>query len=225
MRRLHRSRTNHIIGGVCGGLGDYFDLDPVLVRLIWLILILFGGVGLFLYLIAWVIIPVESESDQQEESESTVHTRGRLWWGLALVLTGVFLWGSQNYAIYWPIIPGVHLHTRDFVPLILVLVGAYLLLAFGRGRRADHEAGVQRLHRSRRDRKIGGVCGGFADYLQVDSTMVRVLWVAGSFFYGAGIILYLILLVALPDDPGYKAENKPAAKKKQPKPPAKIKKA
>ena len=225
MRRLHRSRTNHIVGGVCGGLGDYFDLDPVVVRLIWLILILPGGVGLFLYPIAWVIIPVESESDQQEESESTVHTRGRLWWGLALVLMGVFLWGSQNYAIHWPTIPWVHLHSRDFVPFILMLVGAYLLLAFGRGRRADHEAGVQRLHRSRRDRKIGGVCGGFADYLQVDSTMVRVLWVAGSFFYGAGIILYLILLVALPDDPGYKAENKPAAKKKQPKPPAKIKKA
>ena len=52
------------MGGVCGGLGDYFELDPVLVRLIWLILILFGGVGLFMYLIAWVIIPVECERDQ-----------------------------------------------------------------------------------------------------------------------------------------------------------------
>ncbi len=215
MRRLHRSRTNHIIGGVCGGLGDYFDLDPVLVRLIWLILILFGGVGLFLYLIAWVIIPMEFDSAGKVERESPSYSRGRLWWGLALVLMGVFLWGSQYRIIYWPIIPGVHLHSRDFVPLILVLVGGYLLLAFGRGRAATDEAGERRLYRSRTDRKIGGVCGGFADYLQVDSTMVRVLWVAGCFFYGAAVLLYIILMVALPEEPDLEGEHKPPAKKKK----------
>ncbi len=215
MRRLNRSRSNHIIGGVCGGLGDYFDIDPVLVRLIWLILILFGGVGLFLYLIAWVIIPMELDNAGQVATESAGYSRGRLWWGLALVLMGVFLWGSQYRVIYWPIIPGVHLHSRDFVPLILVLVGGYLLLAFGRGRRAADEAGVRRLYRSRTDRKIGGVCGGFADYLQVDSTMVRVLWVAGCFFYGATALLYLILMVALPEEPDLKGKHKLPAKKKK----------
>lgn len=55
-KRLYRSRKSRIIAGVCGGLGEYFGIDPVLIRLIWLIFIFVGG-GIIAYLIAWIVIP------------------------------------------------------------------------------------------------------------------------------------------------------------------------
>jgi len=56
-KKLYRSKKDRIIGGVCGGLGEYFDIDPTLIRLFWVIGILIWGVGIFAYFIAWIIIP------------------------------------------------------------------------------------------------------------------------------------------------------------------------
>ena len=58
-KNLYRSRNNHKVAGICGGLGDYFDMDPVIWRAIFLISILFGGLGLLTYLILWVLVPYE----------------------------------------------------------------------------------------------------------------------------------------------------------------------
>ncbi len=58
MKHLYRSKTNRKLGGVCGGIGAYFNLDPTLVRVIFVFLALPGGLpGILLYLILWVIIP------------------------------------------------------------------------------------------------------------------------------------------------------------------------
>ena len=43
MKRLYRSRHNRVIGGVCGGIGEYFDIDPLLIRLVWAVLFFIGG--------------------------------------------------------------------------------------------------------------------------------------------------------------------------------------
>ncbi|MQY64312.1 MAG: PspC domain-containing protein [Calditrichaeota bacterium] len=107
-------------------------------------------------------------------------------------------------------IPGVRLHSQDFVPLALLLVGVYLLYTFGRSASGLALSGERRLYRSREDKKIGGVCGGIADYFQIDSTLVRVLFVAASFFYLAGALIYLVLLVALPEKP-FKPSAEPEA--------------
>ena len=56
-KELYRSRTNRKIAGVCGGLGEYMNLDPTIIRLIWVLLILCAGTGLLAYLIAALIIP------------------------------------------------------------------------------------------------------------------------------------------------------------------------
>jgi phage shock protein C len=52
-----RSSTDKKLGGVCAGLADYFDLDPTIVRVVWLLAVLFGGVGLLLYIILWIVLP------------------------------------------------------------------------------------------------------------------------------------------------------------------------
>jgi phage shock protein C len=56
-RKLYRSRTDRTIAGVCGGLAEYFGLDPTIVRLIFVIMFLIGGHGLLVYLILWVLMP------------------------------------------------------------------------------------------------------------------------------------------------------------------------
>ena len=57
MKKLTRSRTNAIICGVCGGVAEYLDIDPSIVRIIWLIFTLTGGAGFIAYLICAVVIP------------------------------------------------------------------------------------------------------------------------------------------------------------------------
>ena len=59
MKRLTRSSKNHVLGGVCGGIGNYLDIDPVLIRLIWVLFTLCAGFALIVYIIAWIIIPKE----------------------------------------------------------------------------------------------------------------------------------------------------------------------
>lgn len=58
-KRLFRSRTNRSIAGVCGGLGEYFNVDPTLVRLLFVVFALAGGPGLLAYIILWLIMPEE----------------------------------------------------------------------------------------------------------------------------------------------------------------------
>ena len=55
-RKLHKS-TSHMLCGVCGGIGEYFNLDPTVVRLLWIIFCALGGCGVLAYIIAAIIIP------------------------------------------------------------------------------------------------------------------------------------------------------------------------
>jgi phage shock protein C len=57
IKRLYRSGREKILGGVCGGIAEYFRMDPSLVRIAWILISLAWGVGVLAYLIAWIIIP------------------------------------------------------------------------------------------------------------------------------------------------------------------------
>ena len=56
-KRLYRSGRERILGGVCGGIAEYFEVDPVLVRLAWILFSLIYGFGILIYIIAWIIMP------------------------------------------------------------------------------------------------------------------------------------------------------------------------
>ncbi|MFH1382377.1 MAG: PspC domain-containing protein [Chloroflexota bacterium] len=64
-RRLYRSRTDRMIWGVCGGLASYFSIDPVLVRLIFVLLIFANGIGIIAYIILAIIVPLEGSQAVQ----------------------------------------------------------------------------------------------------------------------------------------------------------------
>lgn len=69
-KRLYRSRTDRIIGGVCGGIAQYFNVDPTLVRLIAVVIGLAGGFGVLAYIIGWIVIPEEGKTDQPFEKRA-----------------------------------------------------------------------------------------------------------------------------------------------------------
>ncbi len=66
-KRLYRTEKDRVLGGVCGGIAEYFDVDPVLVRLLWVAFTLAFGGGLLAYIIGWIIIPKKSDLEELEE--------------------------------------------------------------------------------------------------------------------------------------------------------------
>jgi len=57
VKKLYRSKKQRIIGGVCGGVAEYFEVDPTLIRLVWIAACFLWGLGIILYLAAWIIVP------------------------------------------------------------------------------------------------------------------------------------------------------------------------
>ncbi|MGO9481356.1 MAG: PspC domain-containing protein, partial [Candidatus Kryptoniota bacterium] len=78
-RRLFRSRKNKIIAGVAGGLGEYFDIDPVFVRVIFVVATLAGASGLLAYIILWIVVPQDrimfQPTTQSVEGEGNVEQK------------------------------------------------------------------------------------------------------------------------------------------------------
>ena len=63
-RKLTRSQTNSRIAGVCGGLGEYLDVDPTLIRLIFILLVIYAGHGVLLYFVLWLLMPLQETAVQ-----------------------------------------------------------------------------------------------------------------------------------------------------------------
>jgi phage shock protein PspC (stress-responsive transcriptional regulator) len=136
-RVLRRSR-DRMLGGVAGGLGDYFDIDPTLVRLgLVLATLMSGGIVLFGYLALWVIMPEASASAltpghadspalvTAPRSVSTREGNGAMLVGLVLVAVGGFLLLSQ-FPVFTMVGWGLQ---RFWWPSLLVLIGLVLILS------------------------------------------------------------------------------------------------
>ena len=126
-RRLYRSRRDCMIGGVAGGLGQYLGIDPVIVRLFFVLLVL-AGAGVLLYVILWIVVPEEPRGEglPGEPGYRALDVRQRnLLIGGALIFFGLLLLAKELGDWYW-------LNTRQLWPLLLVAAGVALLL--GRAR-------------------------------------------------------------------------------------------
>ncbi|KRQ86231.1 Phage shock protein C [Caloramator mitchellensis] len=60
-KKLFRSKTDRMVAGVCAGIAKYFDIDPTIIRLMWVFIVMFGGAGILAYIICWIVIPEEKE--------------------------------------------------------------------------------------------------------------------------------------------------------------------
>ena len=75
-RRLYRCRTDRRLAGVAGGVAEFFDLDPTLVRVLWFLSIFLGGLGVLLYIGMAIIVPLEPLSAEDAAKEATVEVEG-----------------------------------------------------------------------------------------------------------------------------------------------------
>ncbi|NPV41304.1 MAG: PspC domain-containing protein [Anaerolineae bacterium] len=62
MKKLYRSRSDEMIAGVCGGLADYFEIDPAIIRLLFVLLLFAGTGGFWIYIILWIVMPLQPEN-------------------------------------------------------------------------------------------------------------------------------------------------------------------
>ncbi len=141
--RLARSRTDYMVGGVCGGLGKYFKIDPVFIRLLFVLITLAGGSGVLIYFILWIVIPREDIIATQQTNldgpelgrraslmgeeigqvASQPNRRTIQFIGIALVVAGLY-YLLQNLNIPW-------LNWMNNVlvwPILLIVGGGFLLL-------------------------------------------------------------------------------------------------
>jgi len=137
-KRLTRSYKG-IIGGVCGGLGNYFDIDPVLVRAAFLLLFFMGGGGLLAYIILWIVMPRDTDyftpyqtenysdnSNVAQENNTTVpitasrNNMAAYILGLSLIAFGIVILLRKLFLIGF----------SHLLPIALMVVGTALILAY-----------------------------------------------------------------------------------------------
>jgi len=122
MKKLYRSKKDKIIAGVCGGIGEYFNIDPVLIRILWLFFTFLGGAGILAYIIAWVVIPLSQEKVEtaaDEENKAQEEDKSGFWGGITLIIVGIILL-LFTLGTFWV----------KLLPLCLITVGVILILKY-----------------------------------------------------------------------------------------------
>ena len=89
MKKLYRSNTDKIIWGVCGGLGEYFKIDSVIIRILFILMFLAWGTGLFFYIILAIMMPKTSKKTEIVEEKKEENNKFRFLLGIFLALIGV----------------------------------------------------------------------------------------------------------------------------------------
>ncbi|MFA6588580.1 MAG: PspC domain-containing protein [Patescibacteria group bacterium] len=143
-RKLYRSRKNRMIGGVCGGLGEYFNIDPIIFRALFVLFTLADGAGILVYIVMMFIVPDENKVeglgkvgsvggvvDEIKEGAQNMARdfkenprwmdNRRNWIGLIVVAIGLLILIQQIVPMHW--------FRWDFVwPILIVIVGLFLIL-------------------------------------------------------------------------------------------------
>ncbi len=213
-RKLYKSSTDKMIGGVCGGLGEFFNMDPTVLRIAWvgiaLITLPIGPAGLFIgglaYLASYLIIPqnpnetglVETESLSMDDDEGPSEPfrdvqSNNMVWGIVLVLLALVVLTNSD-SMNWRGVP------MTIIAIVIIGGGAYCIIT-DRPLLMDVLKGLthRKLYRLADDKKILGVCAGLADSFQVDPTLMRLGWVLITILTaGPGILIYLVMAFIMP---------------------------
>jgi len=212
-KRLYRSRQHKMLGGVCGGIAEYLGADPTIIRIAWIVLTLFPLIpGVLVYIIAWIIIPKEPGVDKPSAVTASTPGTAAAFFGFFFIALGALLLLSNLDIFDWD--RWWHISWEYAVPVLLIAAGVFFLLRPSIEKvtsqsseeesspHRDQEAGRdrKRLARSSSDKKLFGVCGGLAEYFEIDSSLVRIGFVFFSFWpTGLGVLAYVLLLIVMPE--------------------------
>ncbi len=131
MKRLYRVSEGKIIAGVCTGFAEYFNVDVTLIRLLFIAFAFLEGLGILVYLISWIIMPVkkvgeektEEKKEQIETPENENKVKTNMIVGMIFVFLGILI--LINY--YFEIFKFV-----KFWPILLILIGIFFIIKGGR---------------------------------------------------------------------------------------------
>mgnify|MGYP002641737429 CR=1 FL=1 len=123
--QLYRSINDKVLGGVCGGMSDFFDIPTVLIRILFLFLLFTGG-GLIVYVILWIAMPVQTnyQYSHMEKEESKSSPAGKA--NSGSILAGVLLISLGAFFLLKKYIP--EFSFAEVGPYILIAAGVFLLL-------------------------------------------------------------------------------------------------
>ena len=116
---LRRSREDRILFGVCGGVGRYLGIDPALVRIAFVLLVVFGGSGVLLYLVGLIAIPSEAPGESVPTGAATMASNSTAILGRVLVALGSLMLASRVIPAFGDLIG----------PLILISFGVLIIFA------------------------------------------------------------------------------------------------
>ena len=124
-KKIYRSRTDKVLSGVCGGLGEYFNIDPSIIRFLWVLLaIATEGAGIIAYIICATIIP---EGDNNviyyDSTEDKTYKNSAMFVGIVLIITGAILLLKK----VWPMFNVKWFHFRKYWPILLIVAGIYVI--------------------------------------------------------------------------------------------------
>ena len=202
-RRLYRSVVNRRLAGVCGGLAEYFNVEPFLIRTIWVISILVTHFAtLIAYFVAWAVIPENPRATPIPLQQSPSRNSSQYIFGVLLIVLGFFFLADRMdwyYLVPWHWRLPHWFSWGAVFSVLLILFGAMLIFrpgstlpfssatgptatapttGMGETAPSSHAGEVRsnekRLLRALDERMIGGVCGGLAKYLNLDPSLVRL---------------------------------------------------
>lgn len=216
-KRLSKSKRDRYILGVCGGVAEYFDIDPTIVRVLWVVSIFMGGAGFVAYVVAALLMPKPEGGEHEEEdhADKTGNLRYILS-GVLLVLGILFVIDQLQYVNFkekgWDIIRYVHFPWELIWPLALIALGIYIAVSGPRKDKVLSKIREKNLFRSVTNRKILGVCGGLGEYMGIDPTLVRIIWLLVTLLTGVlfGVIVYIVFALIMPEKK-VQAETQPEA--------------
>lgn len=207
---LYKSRQDRLIDGVCGGMAEYLNVSSTWVRLVWLFLVFSGGIGIVLYVLGMIVIPVNPEQKMNSEKKSSSSPRKIL--GVVLMGIGIlalFQWISHHvdwylFHFFHPFWWGPYFW-KMALPMLLIFIGALLVFrAIQPESHAQKKTEIpHKIFRSRKNRWIAGVLGGFGNYWHIDPIFLRFLSILLIGFGGFGFILllYLACIIVIPREP------------------------
>jgi phage shock protein C len=197
MKKIHRSQEDRIIAGVCGGFAKYLGIDPMIVRLVWIFFTIFGGMGVLAYIFSIILISEDERPISKEVKEESGHDEKLVLWGVIIIVVGILLFFRHRpmFSMMWHTMSGNWFNILFAVALIGI--GIYILL---NKRNGDEKIGsnlnLSGLHISETDKKLAGVCGGIAETISIDSTIIRLIWVLGTLLSaGIGVVLYIVCML------------------------------
>lgn len=192
-RYFARSVSNSILSGVCGGIGEYINLEPNLLRVIFVLGTFAGGWGIIAYITATLLLPIKPDPVEYSEDEITglLKTDSRTIIGASMILSGIyFVIAPTGLFYFFEFLGG---STEFAFTILFVTAGFSILMHTKRNSNQEQPFIVNKLFRSREDKRFMGVCGGLADYFNMDSTLFRVVSVISILATaGISILLYFI---------------------------------